>query len=205
MKSQFGDNHFPLFPLNSVVFIDGTLELQIFEQRYLHMIKTCMQNQHGFISALIRNGREVNDTAETFAVGTYVEIIDWNTLDNNLLGITVQGRQRALINKTHIHDNNLISANFTYLDNLEAKEGDTVDDDLLSLLHSLQKHPFVANKYPDIDDSSLTNAAYKLCELLPTSNKEKQQLLEATQTHSLIEQLKLIISRLENLSAENQA
>ena len=163
-----------------------------------------MQNQHGFISALIRNGGEVNDTAETFAVGTYVEIIDWNTHDNNLLVSTVQGRQRALINKTHIHDDNLISAEFTYLDNLEAKEGDTVDDDLLSLLHSLQKHPFVANKYPDIDDSSLTNAAYKLCELLPTSNKEKQQLLEATQTHSLIEQLKLIISRLENLSAENQ-
>ena len=203
MKSQFGDNHLPLFPLNSVVFIDGILELQIFEQRYLHMIKTCMQNQHGFISALIRNGREVNDTAETFAVGTYVEIIDWNTLDNNLLGITVQGRQRVLINKTHIHDDNLISAEFTHLDNLEAQDNDTVDDDLLSLLHSLQKHPFVASKYPDIDDGSLTNVAYKLCELLPTSNNERQRLLETKQTRSLIEQLKLIISSLENLSPNN--
>ena len=162
-----------------------------------------MQNQHGFIIALIREGKEVNDAAETFATGTYVEIIDWNTLDNNLLGITIQGRQRVLINKTHIHDDNLISAEFTYLSNLEEPELDTVDEDLLSLLHSLQKHPFVANKYPDINEHSLINVAYKLCELLPTSNTEKQQLLEAEQTRSLIEQLKSIISRLENLSTNS--
>ena len=76
-----------------------------------------MQNQHGFIIALIRKGKEVNDAAETFETGTYVEIIDWNTLNNNLLGITIQGRQRVIINKTHIHDDNLISAEFTYLKN----------------------------------------------------------------------------------------
>ena len=203
MKQQFGNNHLPLFPLNSVVFIDSTLELQIFEQRYLQMIKNCMQNQHGFIIALIRKGKEVNDAAETFETGTYVEIIDWNTLNNNLLGITIQGRQRVIINKTHIHDDNLISAEFTYLNNLEEQEFDTVDKDLLSLLHNLQKHPFVANKYPDINEHSLINVAYKLCELLPTSNTEKQQLLEAEQTHHLIEQLKSIIAKLENLLANS--
>ena len=138
MNQKFGNNHLPLFPLNTVIFIDSTLELQIFEQRYLQMIKNCMQNQHGFIIALIREGKEVNDAAETFATGTYVEIIDWNTLDNNLPGITIQGRQRVLINKTHIHDDNLISAEFTYLSNLEEPEFDIVDEDLLSLLHHLQ-------------------------------------------------------------------
>jgi len=163
-----------------------------------------MQNQHGFITVLIRNGNEVDDIPETYNIGTYVEIIDWDTLDNNLLGITIQGKQRVHLNKTHVLDHNLISAEFNYLSNLEADDSDLLDEDLLSLLHSLQKHPFVVGKYPVIDDSSITNVAYKLCELLPTSNSKKQQLLETETIEQLFEQLKIIISRLENLSSHNQ-
>ncbi|MCK5002801.1 MAG: LON peptidase substrate-binding domain-containing protein [Gammaproteobacteria bacterium] len=202
MKRLFGNNHLPLFPLNSVIFVDGVLRLQIFEQRYLNLVKTCMKNQHGFITALISNGKEVDDTPETYAIGTYVEIIDWDTLENNLLGITIQGRQRVHINKTHVHDDNLISAEFNYLDNLVADETDVIDKDLLSLLHALQKHPFVAAKYPDINDASTLDIAYKLCELLPASNHEKQKLLEAEQTYLLLDQLKTIIAKLENLSPD---
>ncbi len=203
MNDQFGANHLPVFPLNTVIFINGTLQLQIFEQRYLNMVKTCMQNQHGFVSVLIRDGREVEDTPDIYPVGTYVEIIDWNTLDNNLLGITIQGRQRVQINKTHVHDDNLISAEIDYLDNLKAGDNDIVDDDLLSLLQTLQKHPFVAAKYPDINDNYIIDVAYKLGELLPASNSEKQKLLEADQTDSLVDQLKTIVNHLENLSANN--
>lgn len=203
MKHPFGDRHLPLFPLNSVIFIDGVLRLQIFEQRYLNLVKTCMQNQHGFITALISNGKEVDDTPETYAIGTYVEIIDWNTLDNNLLGITIQGRQRVHINKTHVHNDNLISAEFNYLDNLEAQDTDVIDEDLLSLLQTLQKHPFIAAKYPDINDTSVLDVAYKLCELLPISNNEKQKLLEAEQTCVLLNQLKTIVAKLEKLSPDD--
>ena len=203
MNDQFGANQLPVFPLNTVIFINATLQLQIFEQRYLNMVKTGMQNQHGFVSGLIRDGREVEDTPEIYPVGTYVEIIDWNTLDNNLLGITIQGRQRVQINKTHIHSDNLISAEIDYLDNLEANDNDIVDDDLLSLLQTLKEHPFVAAKYPDINDNCIIDVAYKLGELLPASNSEKQQLLEADQTRSLIDQLKIIINHLENLTEDN--
>jgi len=203
LNDQFEGNHLPVFPLNAVIFVNATLQLQIFEQRYLNLVKTCMQNQHGFITALIRNGKEVEDTPEIYTVGTYVEIIDWDKLDNNLLGITIKGCQRVHIRKTHVHDDNLISAEIDYLDNLKAGDNDIVDDDLLSLLQTLQKHPFVAAKYPDINDNCIIDIAYKLGELLPASNSEKQQLLEADQTRSLIDQLKTIINHLENLSPDN--
>lgn len=197
LNMPFDKHHLPLFPLNSVIFVNSILQLQIFEQRYLNMVKSCMKNQHGFIAVLILDGNEVGDIPETYSVGTFVEIIDWDSLENNLLSITIQGRQRVNIKNTHIHDDNLISAEINYLDNLESLETDIIDEDLMSLLQTLHKHPFVAAKYPDIDYSSLLEIAYKLCELLPLSNTEKQRLLEAEQTYSLLDQLKTGISRLE--------
>lgn len=198
MNHPFGKYHLPLFPLNTVIFVNGILQLQIFEQRYLNLIRSCMKNQHGFISVLIRNGKEVDDIPETHTIGTYVDIIDFDTLDNNLLGITIQGRQRVHINKTHIHDDNLISAEINYIDNLLAQNNDVLDDDLLSLLHTLHRHPFVTEKYPDFNHHCVIDSAYKLCELLPTSNNDKQKLLEADQSSSLLDQLKVIVTRLEN-------
>jgi len=196
-------NHLPVFPLNTVVFVDGILQLQIFEQRYLNLVKSCMQDQHGFVTALIRNGKEVNDTPEIFSTGTHVEIIDWNTLDNNLLGITIQGRQRVHIGNTQIQNDNLILAEIDYIDNLNAQETEIIDEDLISLLQNLHQHPFVSGKYPEINYSSATEVAYKLCELLPMSNREKQELLEADCTRILNDQLKTIINRLENLSFDH--
>ncbi|MES0326932.1 MAG: LON peptidase substrate-binding domain-containing protein [Gammaproteobacteria bacterium] len=203
LNKPFDKHHLPLFPLNSVIFVNGILQLQIFEQRYLNMVKSCMKNQHGFIAVLIRDGNEVGDIPETYSVGTYVEIIDWDSLENNLLSITIQGQQRVSIKNTHIHDDNLISAQINYLDNLESLETDIIDEDLIALLQTLHKHPFVAAKYPDINYSSLLEIAYKLCELLPLSNAEKQRLLEAEQIDSLLDQLKTGINRLEKLSSDN--
>lgn len=203
MNKPFGNQHLPLFPLNTVIFVNGILQLQIFEQRYLNLVKSCMKNQHGFIAVLIRNGNEVNDIPETYSVGTYVEIVDWDSLENNLLSISIQGRQRVHIKKTHIHDNNLISAEIDYIDNLKSPETDIIDEDLLALLQTLHKHPFVSAKYPDIDYTSAFEIAYKLCELLPSTNNEKQMLLEANQTRVLLDLLKTSVNRLENLSTDD--
>ncbi|MCK4704779.1 MAG: LON peptidase substrate-binding domain-containing protein, partial [Gammaproteobacteria bacterium] len=126
LNKPFDQHHLPLFPLNSVIFVNGILQLQIFEQRYLNMVKSCMKNQHGFIAVLIRDGNEVGDIPETYSVGTYVEIIDWDSLENNLLSITIQGQQRVSIKNTHIHDDNLISAEINYLDNLDSLEFDII-------------------------------------------------------------------------------
>jgi len=198
LTPQFDKQHLPVFPLHTVIFVNGILQLQIFEQRYLSMIKSCMRNQHGFVTALIHSGKEVEDTPEIYSTGTYVEIIDWDKLDNNLLGITIQGKQRVQIGKTHVLEDNLISAEINYLDNLTAHAGDVMDDDLLALLNTLKQHPFVISKYPDIDNDSMLDSAYKLCELLPASNMSKQTLLEADQVRTLLDQLKELVAQLES-------
>ncbi|MDH5710991.1 MAG: LON peptidase substrate-binding domain-containing protein [Gammaproteobacteria bacterium] len=199
MNNHSQENCLPVFPLNTVMFVNGILQLQIFEQRYLQMIKTCLKNQHGFITTLIRSGREVGDTPDVYPIGCYVDIIDWNTLDNSLLGITTQARQRVRLTKTYIHNDQLMTADFDYIDNLSPTEHVLIDQELLSLLQALHEHPFVATRYPEIDYSSSIEIAYKLCELLPISNTDKQKLLEAEHSHLLLDQLKTIIANLENL------
>jgi Lon protease-like protein len=66
-----------LFPLNTVLFPGSTLPLQIFEQRYLTLIKDCMKQQNGFVTVLISEGKEVRKTPHIYSTGCYVEGIDW--------------------------------------------------------------------------------------------------------------------------------
>ncbi|MEX2364989.1 MAG: LON peptidase substrate-binding domain-containing protein, partial [Pseudohongiellaceae bacterium] len=52
----------PLFPLNSILFPRGRISLQIFESRYLDMIRKCMKEQSGFGIVLINSCSEVART-----------------------------------------------------------------------------------------------------------------------------------------------
>ena len=87
-------NNLPVFPLG-IVALPGTIQyLQIFEPRYLSMVKNCMRTDTGFVITLAKN----NQSGESFeSQGTFVEIIDFNQLPNGLLGITVRGSQKVSI------------------------------------------------------------------------------------------------------------
>ena len=80
-----------LFPLNTVLFPEGELQLRLFEPRYLDMVSNCLQTDTGFGICLIRNGQEAGVPAEFFPMGTYAKIIDWDQMPDGLLGITVRG------------------------------------------------------------------------------------------------------------------
>jgi Lon protease-like protein len=54
----------PLFPLSHGLFPDGTLPLQIFEVRYLDLLKRCHQQQLPFGVAWIKEGSEVKVPGE---------------------------------------------------------------------------------------------------------------------------------------------
>ena len=87
-------NKLPVFPLGLVV-LPGTIQtLQIFEPRYLSMVKDCMNSESGFVITLSND----NISGESFmSQGTFVDIIDFNQLPNGLLGITVKGREKVSI------------------------------------------------------------------------------------------------------------
>lgn len=77
--------------------------MQIFEARYLDMVKDCMRNESGFGVVLFRNER-----GEIYKIGTLCRIGEWETLPNGLLGITAYGESKIHINTTRVESNRLI-------------------------------------------------------------------------------------------------
>ena len=87
----------PLFPLSHGVFPDGVLRLQIFEVRYLDLIRRCHREHTPFGVAWLAQGNEVavpGQVPRLHSVGTLVHIEDLETVQAALLRVRCVGGQR---------------------------------------------------------------------------------------------------------------
>lgn len=125
----------PLFPLNTPLFPKCTLQLQIFEQRYLKMISSCLRNGSSFTVCLLREGfekQEVLGNADSsaqnepifYSVGTAAKIIDFDQMPNGLLSITLQGEQRQGLDLIRQQADGLWLAHADDLEDVNACDGD---------------------------------------------------------------------------------
>ena len=168
----------PLFPLNTVLFPGGVLPLRIFESRYLDMVKDCVREQGEFVVCLIREGQEVGATARHFAIGTACQIIDWETLPEGLLGITVRGNRRVKINNVEMRANQLLVGE---VDALEEDQDEMLPEKfnewahLVSLIINKLGKPFNEQQF-HLDSASWVGA--RLTEYLPFEVEAKQRILE---------------------------
>lgn len=169
----------PLFPLKSVLFPGGRLELRIFEQRYLHMVAECSRSGSGFGVCLILQGDEAGAPAVPAAIGTLARIVDFATLPDGLLGITARGEDSFHVERTRVRDNGLVLGEVTFRSadpivpvppefGLLATLLDRIAERVGGELGSAVRASF--------DDSSWVG--FRLAEILPLSMPERQQLLQ---------------------------
>lgn len=197
MPADQSETHY-VFPLNTVLFPGGIIPLQIFEQRYLNLVTTCLKDNHGFVIALIKSGSEVNDKPAIHMTGTYAEIINWDQLDNTLLGITVRGSHKVSIKDAAYSDIGLLLAT---TENINFTTTQNIPPDFYHLkdtLHELAQHPFVIDKYGKINYTSAPEVCDRLSELLPVDNSIKQELLEMRDIKNQITRLNSIIKTLSS-------
>lgn len=190
-----------LFPLNTVVFPGTILPLQIFEQRYLNLIKECMKQHTGFVTVLISEGQEVGAAPQIFSVGCYVEIIDWESLPNGLLGVTIQGRQRARLSNSSVRDDGLMFAEMEEIKSdleLQPRPLPPLFEPLSDTLRELLNHPFADRYRNGVDYDNQADICFRLSELLPINNRQKQLLLESETSQQLRDQLALHINALQS-------
>ena len=187
----------PLFPLNTVLFPGCTLDLQLFEPRYLDMLTRCLKQGSGFGVVALLAGREVGAAASHCAeLGCEALIRDWQKLPNGLLGIRVEGGRRFRVGASQVQADQLLLAEVQWLapgDDLPlARE----QADLVALLATLAEHPLVAGLGLDGTVSSQQALANQLAYLLPFTLQQKLALLALAQPG---EQLALIQRLLERL------
>ena len=197
MAEAFTLNSLPLFPLGTVMFPGGLLPLQIFEVRYLDMVKKCHKAGAPFGIVSLTEGSEVRKpsgnsqpsgdgfASEVFnAVGTLVTITEMNTPQPGLLVIRCVGTQRFEIASREKLKHGLWVANDTRLDDDQSV---AIPDDLKDvanslgkLIQSLQARGVPEDQMPlqgpyQLDDCGWV--ANRWCELLPIQPELKQRLM----------------------------
>lgn len=171
-------NNLPVFPLG-LVALPGTIQsLQIFEPRYINMIKNCMSNDHGFVIVLQKKD-ELN--FEIHKKGTYVEIIDFNNLPNGLLGITVRAENKVSINHLCQLEDGLNIADIKPEIDPEVDNQALIAEypEIINILSQIIKHPKVTELPIKVDFNSADSIAYHLAGLIPLTTNQRQNLLEA--------------------------
>ena len=189
----------PIFPLQIVV-LPGTLQsLQIFEPRYLNMVKDCMSHQRGFVISF-KSDKSDNINFGIEKRGTLVEIIDFNNLPNGLLGITVKAKEKVDIKSiVQLEDR-------SYIGEILPQVEPQVDDqsllarypDLLDVLTQLKDHPNIKTLPIEIDLTSADSVTYHLGSLIPLSTDEKQLLLNAFDAGQRLKILSKIIQTIRD-------
>ncbi len=168
----------PLFPLNTVLFPGGPLRLRIFEPRYLDMISRCMREESGFGVALILAGREAGGPARTVEIGTLARIVDFEQLEDGLLGITARGERRFRIVHAHQESDGLNVCQVAWRDQEARAEVPPQHAALAELLRRAleQIGPAYSEVTPAYEDASWVGM--RLAEILPLAAIERQELLE---------------------------
>lgn len=194
-----------LFPLRVVAFPGSRVDLQIFERRYIDLITQSMKSDTGFGICLLKQGDSMADSETKQAIhrtGTCVKIADWDQLESGLLGITVEGINKFVIEDCWQADSGLLHATveFSATDAVGSQEIPLQDkySGLVDLLESLEKHPLVEQKNLIIDYDNLWDLGWRLSDLMPLDLEQKQDLLELDDPWQRIEKIEEIVSRLAN-------
>jgi Lon protease-like protein len=171
----------PLFPLNTVLFPGGALGLRIFEARYLDLVRDSARGDGTFGVCLIMRGQEAGEPALPAAVGTLARIVDFDTLPDGLLGISVEGSTRFRVMKSRIRSNGLVIGEVRPWPD-EPEVPVPVELALLpAILERLAEQAGLSwrnGPRERYDDASWVG--FRLAELLPLGDTERQHLLEVT-------------------------
>lgn len=168
----------PLFPLSTVLYPGGRLELRIFEPRYLDMVRECARTGSGFGVCLIVRGSEVGAPAMPANVGTIARIIDFSTLPDGLLGISARGGERFRVRDTLVRPNGLLVGGVDALPRDPLTPVPPQFGVLATILRRLAEQ--VGGELGAADDAHFDDSgwvAWRLAEMLPLELDEHHQLL----------------------------
>ena len=181
----------PLFPLNTILFPDGLLHLQIFELRYLTMVKQCIANgtEFGIVAqTAVERASPTSDEPmanETFTrYGTSAKIVAHSAPMAGLLRIECVGSQRFEVLSSSQQKLGQWVAEVKPLDadqvvTVPAELQDTVTAlrNVIKTLQSRDANPEHTLMLPPYRFDDCGWVANRWCELIPMPAAQQQSLL----------------------------
>jgi Lon protease-like protein len=187
-------SHVPLFPLSAHLLPEGRMSLRIFEPRYTRMIRQVCAENSGFVMCMLnaRGDRESNQ--HIYPIGTFAEVVDFDLLEDGLLGIKVAGTKLVEVSDIVTEPDGL---RVGHCEELAPWQCD-IDPKQISPMDERLKEIFA--KYEDI--ASLYEAPrfhdpiwvmQRWLELLPVDGGQKQQFLQHHNCTKLLNYLSALI------------
>ena len=177
----------PLFPLTTVLYPQGVLNLQIFEVRYLDLMKKCLRDNTPFGVVSLLDGTEVRrpeEKVQLAKIGTLVNIERHDFVTPTLMEISTIGTLRFKLQSATQEKNGLWVGE---IQTLPADPVIEIPDHLQGAANAL------AELIESIDDKGISEqqlpfrkpyrlmdcgwVANRWCELLPLDKPTKLQLL----------------------------
>jgi len=188
----------PLFPLEQPVFPGLRLDLQIFEQRYLKLVRSSMREDSEFGICAIRDGFEVGSrTPSVYDCGARVKIVDWNQLSNGLLGITVEAGERFWIEGKEVDPDGLLRSEIRAFE-------EEIDEDipewasgLVEIYEEMLLHPEVARRLPTMELIQSSGVGWGLSQILPMSLDTR---MDCFRTRFPLDRLELVAEQIQSLA-----
>lgn len=180
-----------LFPLSSVVLPEGKMRLRIFEPRYKRLVSQAMQSDGTFGICLFdgdNNGRELS------IVGTLVKIVDFELLDDGLLGISITGLSKFKICSIRVEHDGLRFARIETLPSWSAEQLGVNDAPVTrELVRVYHKFPDLGDLYEQrfFDDASWVSQRW--LELLPVTNQQFDELTLQANCRAALSYIKKIV------------
>ncbi len=165
------------------------------------MVSRCLREQRGFGVVLIREGSDARlggsaAQPEIFSVGTYGTIVDFNTLDNGMLGIIARGGAKFRIQETFENDDHLLMGKVEFLPEERAQVPGEEYVALIDILRELMQHPVAQKLALDVDYRDARSVSWRLSELLPLEPEIKQGLLQMSLPRERLAELTRIVNNL---------
>ena len=177
----------PLFPLTTVLFPQGVLNLQIFEVRYLDLMKKCLRDNTPFGVVSLLDGNEVrrpDEKIQLAKIGTLVNIEKHEFVTPTLIEISTVGSQRFKLLNAMQEKNGL------WMGEIQTLPADPVveipdylqgsTNALARLINSIDEQEIAEEQLPFRKPYKLMDCGWvanRWCELLPLDKPTKLQLL----------------------------
>lgn len=188
-----------------VLFPGGKLPLQIFEARYLDMVKKCLREQTGFGIVMITDGDQIlgdpdEQLPEISHCGTYCTMVDFDQSSNGMLTIVIEGDRKFVIRDQYEQSDRLMMANVEFLAVEEEIAVPEEREHLSRLLESLMAHDAVQRLRLDCDLGKAVEVGARLTELLPCPNHFKQRMLEMKDPLVRLGEIDKLVERIQKSS-----
>lgn len=168
----------PLFPLSSHILPNGRMALRIFEPRYVRMVKEACATNMGFVICMLNSDGVKADNTDIFELATVCKVVDFDVLDDGLLGVTVEGVECVKVSNVETERDGL------RIGNCEPSPKWTCDICLQDIYPIDARLKEIFERYPEVSSLYHTTpfddplwVIERWIELLPLGAEQKQHFL----------------------------